>query len=38
MVIKPMPFECASTEQKIKIDQFKVTETSYKKTVDGKNG
>ena len=31
-----MPFECASSEQKIKISQFEVTETPYKKTVDGK--
>ena len=35
-LIKPMPFECASSEQKIKISQFEVTETPYKKTVDGK--
>ena len=28
---KPMPFECASSEQKIKISQFEVTETPYKK-------
>ena len=35
-LIKPMPFECASSEQKIKISQFEVTETPYKKTADGK--
>ena len=31
-----MPFECASSEQKIKISQFEVTEIPYTKTVDGK--
>ena len=31
-----MTSECASSEQKIKISQFEVTETPYKKTVDGK--
>ena len=35
-LIKPMPFGCASSEQKIKISQFEVTETPYKKTADGK--
>ena len=35
-LIQPRPFECASSEQKIKISQFEVTETPYKKTVDGK--
>ena len=35
-LIKPMTSGCASSEQKIKISQFEVTETPYKKTVDGK--
>ena len=35
-LIKPMPFECASSEQKIKISQFEVTETPYKKLLMGK--
>ena len=35
-LIKPMPFGCASSEQKIKISQFEVTETPYKKTAVGK--
>ena len=31
-----MPFECASSEQKIKISQFEVAETPYKKLLIGK--
>ena len=37
-LIKQMPFGCASSQQKIKISQFEVTETPHKKTVDGKSG
>ena len=35
-LIKPVGFECASSQQKNKIRQVEVTETPYKKTVDGK--
>ena len=33
---KPQHFQCASSENKVKISQFEVTETPYKRTVDGK--
>ena len=35
-LIELVPFECASSEQKIKISQFEVAETPYKKQLIGK--